>query len=217
MLSKSDRKLVCILSAMKIKMRRFKHSIYNWEKKKLKKDIICLFKLYQIISKKRKPRSQWVRYIFREERRFSQGVSDNLIVELEKYDRRSYMNYLRVTPEIFQELLDIVGPKIVKNYFIREPISANTRLQIVLRYLATGNCMKSLAYDFRLGVSTVCSIINETCDAIWDALSKEVFINPNADDWKKVARGFEEKWNFDHCVGAIDGRHMVIKYRIFTK
>ena len=29
--------------------------------------------------------------------------------------------------------------------------------------------------------------------------------------WKKVARGFEEKWNFPHCIGAIDGKHVVIQ------
>ena len=28
------------------------------------------------------------------------------------------------------------------------------------------------------------------------------------EEWKKIADGFEEEWNFPHCLGAIDGKHM---------
>ena len=33
----------------------------------------------------------------------------------------------------------------------------------------------------------------------------------NEEEWTKVARCFEEKWNFPHCVGAIDGKLVVIQ------
>ena len=29
--------------------------------------------------------------------------------------------------------------------------------------------------------------------------------------WKKIARGFEENWNFPHCIGGIDGKHVIIQ------
>lgn len=29
-------------------------------------------------------------------------------------------------------------------------------------------------------------------------------------DWKKIATDFEQKWNFPHCIGAIDGKHVVM-------
>lgn len=32
----------------------------------------------------------------------------------------------------------------------------------------------------------------------------------NADDWKKFAIEFESKWNYNHCIGAIDGKHVNI-------
>jgi hypothetical protein len=30
-------------------------------------------------------------------------------------------------------------------------------------------------------------------------------------EWLHIASEFKEKWNFDHCIGAIDGKHILIK------
>ncbi|VDH90223.1 Hypothetical predicted protein [Mytilus galloprovincialis] len=31
------------------------------------------------------------------------------------------------------------------------------------------------------------------------------------DDWKRIAEGFMEKWNFPHALGALDGKHVACK------
>ena len=31
------------------------------------------------------------------------------------------------------------------------------------------------------------------------------------EDWRKISRNFELNWNFPHCLGAIDGKHVVIQ------
>jgi len=31
------------------------------------------------------------------------------------------------------------------------------------------------------------------------------------EDWKKVSKTFEERWNFPHALGAIDGKHVVMQ------
>lgn len=31
------------------------------------------------------------------------------------------------------------------------------------------------------------------------------------DDWLKIAQQYEEKWNFPHCLGAIDGKHVQLQ------
>jgi len=32
-----------------------------------------------------------------------------------------------------------------------------------------------------------------------------------SDDWKKIEHDFEIKWNFPHCIGSLDGKHVVIQ------
>jgi len=34
---------------------------------------------------------------------------------------------------------------------------------------------------------------------------------PSTAEWKEVARGFSEKWNFHHTCGALDRKHIAIK------
>lgn len=31
------------------------------------------------------------------------------------------------------------------------------------------------------------------------------------DEWRKIAEGFDLKWQFPHCLGAIDGKHIFIQ------
>uniref|UniRef100_A0A1X7VR58 DDE Tnp4 domain-containing protein n=1 Tax=Amphimedon queenslandica TaxID=400682 RepID=A0A1X7VR58_AMPQE len=30
-------------------------------------------------------------------------------------------------------------------------------------------------------------------------------------EWKEIAIEFDQKWNFPHCLGALDGKHMNIR------
>lgn len=185
-------------------------------KKKLLKLYIIYKKMVQHENavKKKQKKKFWVRPIFTLERRFLQGASDNLIPEMLNYNDMKYYNLLRVTPMLFEKLLEIVGPKIEKQYAIREPIAPRTRLEATLRYLASGDSMASVSYLFRIGHTTISNIISDTCQCIWDALKEKVFLNPTADNWRKVAKDFNDIWNYPNCIGAIDGKHVDIDVNI---
>lgn len=71
--------------------------------------------------------------------------------------------------------------------------------------------MASLAMSYRLGKSTVSGIIQDTCEAIWEVLQGRVLFQPSQQGWKEIAGEFLEKWNFPHCIGAIDGKHVMIQ------
>ncbi|CAG5109291.1 Protein of unknown function, partial [Cotesia congregata] len=51
----------------------------------------------------------------------------------------------------FEELLCLVGPKISKQKLVREPISAPARLAMTLRFLATGDSMSTMSYQYLVG------------------------------------------------------------------
>lgn len=165
--------------------------------------------------KQKQERNCWIRPIFAPEKRFLQGASDNLIPEMLASNDPKYFNFLRLTPVLFEKLLDIVGPKIQKQYTVREPISSRIRLQLTLRYLASGDSMASISYTFRVGNNTVSTIISETCQCIWDELKEKVFLNPTVENWHKVAKEFEDLWNYPNCIGAVDGKHVDVDVSIF--
>ncbi|VEN37661.1 unnamed protein product, partial [Callosobruchus maculatus] len=47
--------------------------------------------------------------------------------------------------------------------------------------------------------------------AIYQVLKKDYFKFPGTvEQWKHIAKAFEEKWNFPNCLGAVDGKHVNI-------
>ena len=93
---------------------------------------------------------------------------------------------------------------------IRPNVSPKEALVMTLRFLATGASQRSLSFSFRCAPCTVREAILETCRAIWDALNGTVLRFPKDEqEWRHVAREFERLWNFPHCCGAMDGKHVV--------
>ncbi|KAK5643275.1 hypothetical protein RI129_007120 [Pyrocoelia pectoralis] len=182
-------------------------------KTKVKKLLTLYVLLKKKENKKKVPsnRKFWVRRIFEENNRLLQGCSSNLIVEIEDNDPDKYFNFLRMSPDSFHELLEYVKARIEKRNVVRTPIPATTRLQVTLRYLASGDSMTSISFLFRIGINSVSRIILETCSAIWDCLKDIVLRVPSEQIWKEYADTFQTKWNFPHCIGAVDGKHVVIE------
>lgn len=72
--------------------------------------------------------------------------------------------------------------------------------------------MQMLAWQFHVGHTTVHKIIKETCQTIWTVLSPLYLKTPSSyEEWEKISRGFWENWNFPHCLGALDGKHVNIQ------
>lgn len=79
------------------------------------------------------------------------------------------------------------------------------------RFLATGASYRSLAFSFRIGVSTVANIVKQTCKAIWQVYVASYLPVPTEEMLSRSASDYWNKWNLPHCVGSIDGKHVRIK------
>ena len=161
-------------------------------------------------GRRRRPRSVWVKPWI--QRRMLFGQYDTLMQELMRESKGDFKRYMRMTPEMFRELLDRVGPRITKDRARRPALEAGLKLAITIRFLATGSCYKNMAFNFRVGSNTISLFIPEVCDAIVAEYGRDSLVTPRTEEeWRSVALAFQNRWNFPHCVGAIDGKHVAIK------
>lgn len=76
----------------------------------------------------------------------------------------------------------------------REAISAEERLILCLRFLATGDSFRSLSYNFFIGESTVGKICHEVCKVLAEVLSPIYLKMPSTqEEWLAIAEGFQKK------------------------
>ena len=95
----------------------------------------------------------------------------------------------------FRRLVEVISPRIVKrNTRMRSPISTSERLALTLRFLATGETFRSLEFQFQVSRTAISYIVLEVCEAILSELGALCL-----------------RWNFPHCVGALDGKHVVMQ------
>ena len=137
----------------------------------------------------------WVREIL--QKITDQREYHNLLQEMRLSGTESHFHYLRMSNTMFDQLLSRVGPILKRRMYHcprRPEVSPGEMLALTLRYLATGNSQTSLTYNFRIAPSNVCSILQETCSAIWNALCTEYVKAPSTgDDWKVISNQFYQK------------------------
>ena len=53
---------------------------------------------------------------------------------------------------------------------------------------------------------------NSVCQAIYQVLQHEYLKCPStSEEWLKIAKVFEDRWNLPNCIGAGDGKHIRIR------
>ncbi|XP_046145713.1 protein ALP1-like [Osmia bicornis bicornis] len=111
-----------------------------------------------------------------------------------------------------EKLLNIIVPQISKkNTNFRLGISVKEKLLVTLRFLATGDSYSSLMYLFKMSKQVISLIIPEVCEALLAGLKDFVKMPTTPEEWKNVANLYDKLWNFPQCLGAIDGKHVVLQ------
>ncbi|XP_050516479.1 uncharacterized protein LOC126891345 [Diabrotica virgifera virgifera] len=142
--------------------------------------------LLRKIKKENKPkrnRRWWVRPINQD--REKKGDFRRLINEMRLYDAEWFFTYTRMTPTLFESLLNMVGPHLTKNS-IRKALHPSQRLAITLRFLSTGDSYFSIANGYHLGKSTVCTVIQEVLEVLWQVLQPIVMPEPTKEKLQEI-------------------------------
>ena len=185
-------------------MAEFSAAIIAHQKKRKSLAALVINELLNDGKNTRKPRGKtraWIR------RRSEKGSFNNIVQELMIEDTAGYKEMTRMNygdsclPITRQELLG--GAKVVK---------APERLALAIRFMATGDTFRSLSFQFRISIVAISYMIREVCQALKEHfMPNHVSIPSSTEEWLEVAKKFEEKWNYPHCLGAIDGKHVVMQ------
>ena len=130
-------------------------------------DIVMVVVLNELVdSDDEKPRRgktrDWIK------RRKEKGYFNNIVKELKIEDRFGFREMFRMDIADFEFILtkifDRISPK--ERFGGTNPINADESLALTLRFLATGEALKSLSFQFRISLSAVSYIVKGCCKAI---------------------------------------------------
>ena len=130
------------------------------------------------------------------------------------YSEARFKKTFRVSRTTFKYILNRIGPFLARETVIEDPISPELRLALCLYRLGRGDYCYTIAEMAGLGVSAVCSIVNEVCQVLVDHLWCECVSShmpKTQDDFTKKMSDMEEFWQFLCCWAALDGCHIRIK------
>ena len=120
----------------------------------------------------KKKRTKWAKQWFLQRAKF--GHSE-LLKELRNNEPDDYKNFLRMDGLSFDELLELVGPHIIKqDTVMRNAIPPADRLSLTLRFLATGDTFEDLKFMTAISPQAIGLIVMETCNALIECLQSYI-------------------------------------------
>ena len=127
---------------------------------------------------------------------------------LQTFEEHDWIQNFRMKTETFLYLCSQLRSVLQrKDTIMRKAISVEKRVAITLWFLATPSEYRTIGHLFGVARSTVCIIVHSTMNAIVSVLLGKYIVFPTGQHLSTVINGFEMKWNFPQCAGA-----MVVTY-----
>ena len=112
----------------------------------------------------------------------------SMMMELCAEDPASFKNFLRIPPQMFDELLLRLSPRLEKEDFIRESLCPGLKLALTLRHFASGHSYAAMKFSWRVPHNTISLVVREVCAAIQAEYMDEVLRCPTTPEvWLQFA------------------------------
>ena len=137
---------------------------------------------------------KWIR------RKKERGYFTNIIQELIVKDRHGFREMFQMDVADFEFILskisDLISPK--EKLGGTRPIESDERL--------------ALSFLYRISMSVISYIVKGCCKAVVERLTPDfIKVLATKAEWLNVSKRFEDRWNYPHALGAIDGKHVRIQ------
>ena len=173
-------------------------------------DLVTLLGLNELMdSDDEKPQREKTRNWIK--RRHERG--NNTIQELRIEYRFGFREMFRMDVTEFEKILAKISDIISLKERLGEtnPVQAGERLALTQRFLET---FQSLSFQYRISLNAVSYIVKGCFKAVVERMASNFIKVPSTEaEWLNISKRFEEKWNFPHVLGAIDGKMSEFKSR----
>ncbi|XP_005181795.1 uncharacterized protein LOC101888354 [Musca domestica] len=121
-------------------------------------------------------------------------------------------HFFSITEKQFRHLVNILEPlvMVLEPHRRKKPFSAEERIAITLKYLATGEVNSCRNYCFRASKPVIIKMIADICEKIYELLKDEYVSLPKTDEeWINVIGGMQKSQQISNCLGHLIMRQVV--------
>ncbi|XP_055843838.1 uncharacterized protein LOC129910464 [Episyrphus balteatus] len=159
-----------------------------------------------------KRRLEWTReWLRKNQNQFT--AKENILKEIQFRSNEIYhLNcFFDITEKQFRFLVNKLGPLITNYQPHRKKkfFSAEERLAITLKYLATGEFHSCRNYCFRASKPVILKMIGDICMNIYETLKDHFISTPKTEEeWKTISNAYYKKTRVPNCIGSLTMKHI---------
>ena len=121
---------------------------------------------------------------------------------------RKWLESYRVSKDMFEQLMRDLHSLQRQVTRLRKPVPVKTVVAMLLKRIGKGLDYREIGDKFGIGSSTACMKVNEAKKLLVSSKMHVISKLQRGIDFQRIINGFQRKWNFPQCLGAIDGTHI---------
>ncbi|XP_029469894.1 protein ANTAGONIST OF LIKE HETEROCHROMATIN PROTEIN 1-like isoform X2 [Rhinatrema bivittatum] len=130
---------------------------------------------------------------------------------MKEFGPQDWLEKFRMSKDTFFYICSQLRPKLCRHPSHFQPTpSVEKKIAIALWRLATNTEYRIICFLFGMSHAMVCKCVKVVCQAIVSHLKSLYLQQPNEQGFDNMARIFNARWGFPHCVGALGSLHVAL-------